>query len=75
MKLDYHVLPHKRGWAVKREGGKKATCVRPSQVDAIRVARDYARRRGVEVVIHRADGSIRDSDTYGNEGKARDRKH
>lgn len=30
-------------------------------------ARDQARREGVELVIHRRDGSIRDSDSYGND--------
>lgn len=75
MKRDYHVLPHPRGWAVKREGNKRATVVCRSQRRAIANARLYAISKHVEVVIHRADGSIRDSDTYGREGRAKDRKH
>jgi hypothetical protein len=39
------------------------------------VARDVARRHKLELVIHRKDGRIVDSDSFGGEGRARDRVH
>jgi hypothetical protein len=37
---------------------------------------EQARKAGVEVVVHKRDGSIRDSDSYGNDPlPPRDRKH
>jgi len=39
-------------------------------------AREQAQREKVEVVIHRPDGTIRDSDSYGNDpNPPKDRKH
>lgn len=66
-KRDIHVVPHEDGWATKKEGAERAGHVTDTQAEAIEKARDQARRENVEVVIHRRDGSIRDSDSYGND--------
>lgn len=66
-KRDIHVVPHKEGWATRKEGAGRAGTVAPTQREAIDRARDQARREHVEVVIHRRDGKIRDSDSYGND--------
>ncbi|EYC50031.1 hypothetical protein AZ34_02330 [Hylemonella gracilis str. Niagara R] len=62
-----HVVPHKDGWAVKGEGNKTATAVKPTQAQAAGVAREIAKNQGSEVVIHRPNGQIRDKDSYGND--------
>jgi len=62
-KKDIHVVPHKQGWATRQEGASRAGVVTPTQKQAIDKARDQARRDKVEVVIHRKDGRIRDSDS------------
>lgn len=64
-KKDIHVVPHQDGWATKKEGAERAGAVLDTQREAIERARDQARREHVEVVIHRKDGTIRDSDSYG----------
>ena len=75
-KKDIHVVPHKQGWATRKEGASRAGVVTPTQKQAIDKARDQARRDKVEVVIHRKDGRIRDSDSYGNDPHPpKDRKH
>lgn len=75
-KKDIHVVPHKDGWATKKEGASRAGAVTETQKDAIQRARDQAKREHVEVVIHRKDGSIRDSDSYGNDPHPpKDKKH
>lgn len=76
-KRDIHVVPRKDGdWATKREGADRAGSVHDTQKKAIDAARDRAREDKVEVVIHRKDGTIRDSDSYGNDPTPpRDKKH
>jgi len=71
-----HVVPHKDGWAVKGEGNQRATSVQSTQERAIRDARQVAINQKAEVVIHRPNGKIRDSDSYGKDScPPRDRKH
>lgn len=66
-KRDVHVVPHPGGWATRKEGSDRAGGVYDTQREAIDRARDQARREHVEMVIHRPDGRIRDSDSYGND--------
>lgn len=66
-KRDIHVVPHDDGWATQKEGASRAGRVADTQQEAIDIAREQAKRENVEVVIHRRDGSIRDSDSYGND--------
>lgn len=66
-KKDIHVVPHQDGWATRKEGNDRAGSVHDTQSDAIEQAREQARRERVEVVIHRKDGTVRDSDSYGND--------
>jgi hypothetical protein len=75
-KKDIHVVPHDDGWATRREGAGRAGVVTETQQAAIERAREQARRDKVEVVIHRKDGTIRDSDSYGNDPyPPKDKKH
>lgn len=75
-KRDIHVVPHQDGWATKKEGSGRAGTVNETQSEAIARAREQAIRERVEVVIHRKDGTIRDSDSYGSDpNPPKDRKH
>ncbi|GKS98829.1 DUF2188 domain-containing protein [Acidovorax sp. SUPP3434] len=75
-KKDIHVVPHENGWATKKEGASRAGVVVDTQKEAIGRAKGQATREKVEVVIHKRDGSIRDSDSYGNDpSKIKDKKH
>jgi hypothetical protein len=80
-KKDIHVIPHKNGWATKIEGAQRAGVVVNTQREAIEHARNQAQRQRAEVVIHRIvihrkDGTIRDSDSYGNDpNPPKDKKH
>ena len=76
-KKDIHVVPHKeKGWATKKEGSTRAGSLHGTQNEAINRAREQAKRERTEVVIHRPDGRIRDSDSYGNDPvPPKDRKH
>jgi hypothetical protein len=58
-----HVVPHDQGWAVKREGNERVNSTHPTQKEAIDSARDLAKELD-DIVIHRADGTIRERVTY-----------
>jgi len=71
-----HVVPRDSGWAVRGENNTRDTSRHRTQGDAIDAARDMAQNQRGEVVIHRPDGTIRDSDSYGNDpNPPKDSKH
>ena len=75
-KRDIHVVQHKDGWATKKEGAGRVGVVTNTQKQAIDRAKEQAMREKVEVVIHRRDNKIRDSDSYGRDpSPPRDKKH
>jgi len=75
-KRDIHVVPHNDGWATRKEGADRVGRTTDTQQQAIEKARDQAKREHVEVVIHRKDGTIRDSDSYGHDpAPPIDKKH
>ncbi|MFY4773723.1 DUF2188 domain-containing protein [Metabacillus sp. RGM 3146] len=62
-----HVSKHKNGgWQVKGEGNEKASSIHDTQNDAITAAKTIAKNQGTGVVIHGADGKIRQKESYGN---------
>jgi hypothetical protein len=72
----YHVVPHEGAWAVRREGSERVSSTHDTQAQAIQAGQQYAENQGTELVIHRPDGRIRDSDSYGNDPMPpRDTKH
>ncbi len=51
-------------WNAKREGADRASAVEPTQGEAEARGKEIVRNDGGgEVIIHRPDGKIRDSDT------------
>jgi len=59
-----HVVPYEDGWAVRREGNKRVTSRHRKQSTAIRKAKTISRKHKADVIIHRADGTIRDRIHY-----------
>ena len=51
-KKNQHVVPHQDGWAVKSEGGQRASSVHERQSDAIAAARQTAINQRGELFIH-----------------------
>lgn len=62
-----HVVPHGSGWATRSEGASRVDGTHRTQAEATEAAREQAIRERGEVVIHRPDGRIRDSNSYGND--------
>ncbi len=67
-KRNVHVVkPRGRLGRAKREGGKRASVVSPTQGEAIDAARKIAQREGTELVVHGRDGKIREKDSHGRD--------
>lgn len=68
MGKNQHVIPHPNGgWQVKGAGNSRATARTNTQSDAVSIARGIAINQQSEVVIHRANGQIRNKNSYGND--------
>ncbi len=60
-----HVVPNASGgWSVKKGGASKATEHFATQKEAISVGRTISKSQCAELIIHRKDGSIRESNRY-----------
>jgi len=75
-KRDYHVVPRPAGWAVIKEKAKRASSVHEGKAAAMKEGRRLAKKDEVELVEHKENSKIRDSDSYGNDPHPpRARKH
>jgi len=64
----HRVMPHKDGgWQIKRDGDERASHRGGTQSELIDTAREISRNQGTELQIHRRDGTIRQSDSHGND--------
>jgi uncharacterized protein (TIGR02271 family) len=59
-----HIEFRGEGWAVVREGNKRATSTHPTQSEAAESGRDLARRDKTEFFLHAQDGQIREHRDY-----------
>jgi len=67
VKKNVHVVPHSKGWAVKREGNERATKVTKTKDEATRLAKEIAKKNKTELIIHGKDGKFIDKDSFGND--------
>lgn len=67
MKKNQHVVPHKKGWAVKGAGNERNTKIVATQKEAINIAREIAKNQQSELLIHNKEGRIREKDSFGND--------
>jgi hypothetical protein len=56
-KTRVHIIKRDEGWAVKKEGGQKASRVYESKEEAKQNSRSY-REKGHDVIVHKRDGTI-----------------
>ena len=66
-KRNIWVVPHKGGWAVKREGSGRASRVTDRKQDAVDTGRSMAQRDRTELIVQRRDGTIQSKDSFGND--------
>lgn len=66
-----HTVPHGDGWGNRREGGKRIFKHFATKAEAQAAGRTTAMREKVEHLIHKADGSIGERNSYGNDRRDR----
>jgi uncharacterized protein YdaT len=74
-KRNVWVVPHEKGWAVKREGSKRAAEVFELKEKAVAAGRKLAKKHKTELIVQAKDGSIQSKDSYGAESTKKDKEH
>lgn len=62
-----HVVPRGGKWAVRSSGAAKASKIVNTQDEAREIAREQAKRSGVELYVHGRNGRIRERNSYGKD--------
>ena len=61
------IVPHKDGWAVKREKAQRSIVVTPTKQEANAIGHQIGKNSKVNVITQRKDGTIQSHDTFGND--------
>lgn len=67
MGKNIHVVPHDGEWQVKAEGDSQPITTTKTQKEATGIARKISQDQHSELIIHGADGRIREKDSHGND--------
>ena len=59
------MVPRDGKWAVRRSDSNRVTRHYDTQIEAIKIAREYARKQQTELYVHGRDGRIRQRRSYG----------
>ncbi|MDR5659281.1 DUF2188 domain-containing protein [Serpentinicella sp. ANB-PHB4] len=55
---DMHLIPHRDGWAIKKENADRASHILETKKEAEDKAREIVGKKHVNIIIHRSDGTI-----------------
>ena len=62
-----HVVPANGRWGIRGEGNTRLTALYDRQAEAINAARQISRNQASELIIHGANGRIRERDSHGHD--------
>lgn len=75
-KRNVHIVPNASGWVVREAGRQTPVSSHRTQGAAQDAGRRVAIRNEAELVLHRPNGQIRNSNSYGSDpNPPRDSKH
>jgi len=66
-KSNIWIVPHKGGWAVKREHGERSIAVTSTKQEAVQIGNNLGRTNQVSVITQRKDGVIQSNDSHGHD--------
>jgi hypothetical protein len=66
-KTSAHTVPHKGGWANRRDGAKRISRTFKTKAEAQAAGRKTALRDRVEHLIQNRDGTVSERNSYGND--------
>lgn len=61
----HHIVPHKSGWALRREGAQRVSAVFSTKDEALEHGRGLARHEQSKLVVHGRDGTVEEVDYRG----------
>jgi len=64
---EYHVVSHQNGWAVKANNATRASKITNTKQEAIEFGRELSKKNEAELIVHKKDGTINKSTSYGND--------
>lgn len=64
---EHHVVPSNDGWNVIKGGGERAIKHFDRKQEAVDYGRQVSKNQESELIIHRKDGTIQNSDSHGND--------
>lgn len=62
-----HTVRTSGGWGNRRNGASRPPKIFPTKAEAVKAGRATAKRQRAEYVIHKRDGQIGSSNSYGND--------
>ena len=62
-----HTVHHTGGWGNLAAGKSKVAKLYPTKAEAVAAGRESAAKQKAEHVIHKLDGTIGESNSYGND--------
>jgi len=75
-KKNVWIVPHKDGWAVKREKAERSTVVTPTKEQAVKIGNKIGEKDGVTVIVQKKNGEIQSNDSHGNDpNPPKDKEH
>jgi len=66
-KQEIHTVHHEGGWGNLPAGKSKVAKLYPTKEEAVAAGRETAIKQKAEHVIHNLDGTISESNSYGND--------
>jgi len=70
------IVPHKDGWAVKREKAERSTVVTPTKEKAVKIGNKIGEKDGVTVIVQKRNGEIQSNDSHGHDpNPPKDKEH
>jgi hypothetical protein len=67
-KKSVHVVPNPRGgWSVRKAHASRSSRNFDNQKDAVEYGKNISKNEGGEFIVHRRDGMIKSSSSYGND--------
>ena len=65
---EHHIVPNPNGgWDVKKGGAERANKHFDKKADAIKYGRQLSKNQKSELIIHKKDGTIQQSDSHGHD--------
>jgi len=65
---EHHVVPNPDGgWDIKRNGAQRSSGHFDTKQDALSRGREISQNQRTELVIHKKDGAIANSDSHGHD--------